>query len=94
MASVTQIPSDTTEKRNPFNKASISTQKNSKHCRFEKRTCPSLVPGAASVTKMFREYRRYQHRHSRGGGLCRERNLLAHPTLDMYLPLSKFESIH
>ena len=23
----------------------------------------------------------------------RERNLLAHPTLDMYLPLSKFESI-
>ena len=24
----------------------------------------------------------------------RERNLLAHPTLDMYLPLSKFESIH
>ena len=24
----------------------------------------------------------------------RERNLLAHPTLDMYIPLSKFESIH
>ena len=24
----------------------------------------------------------------------RERNLLALPTLDMYLPLSKFESIH
>ena len=24
----------------------------------------------------------------------RERNLLARPTLDMYLPLSKFESIH
>ena len=31
-------------------------------------------------------YRRY-----RG---TRERNLLALPTLDMYLPLSKFESIH
>ena len=26
--------------------------------------------------------------------LRRERNLLARPTLDMYLPLSKFESIH
>ena len=24
----------------------------------------------------------------------RERNLLARPTLDMYIPLSKFESIH
>ena len=28
------------------------------------------------------------------GNLVRERNPLAHPTLDMYLPLSKFESIH
>ena len=27
-------------------------------------------------------------------GTLRERNLLAHPTLDMYLPLSKFESIN
>ena len=27
------------------------------------------------------------------GKYTRERNLLAHPTLDMYLPLSKFESI-
>ncbi len=27
-------------------------------------------------------------------GEYRERNLLAHFTLDMYLPLSKFESIH
>ena len=26
--------------------------------------------------------------------VLRERNPLAHPTLDMYLPLSKFESIH
>ena len=25
---------------------------------------------------------------------CREKNLVALPTLDMYLPLSKFESIH
>ena len=33
----------------------------------------------------YRRYRRY---------LWRERNLLALPTLDMYLPLSKFESIH
>ena len=28
------------------------------------------------------------------GTVGRERNLLALPTLDMYLPLSKFESIH
>ena len=28
------------------------------------------------------------------GTEVRERNLLALPTLDMYLPLSKFESIH
>ena len=28
------------------------------------------------------------------GTTRRERNLLALPTLDMYLPLSKFESIH
>ena len=30
----------------------------------------------------------------RSTGTHGERNLLAHPTLDMYLPLSKFESIH
>ena len=28
------------------------------------------------------------------GRVARERNLLALPTLEMYLPLSKFESIH
>ena len=30
----------------------------------------------------------------RGKSALGERNPLAHPTLDMYLPLSKFESIH
>ena len=33
-------------------------------------------------------------RHGTGTGTVRERNLLALPTLDMYLPLFKFESIH
>ena len=40
---------------------------------------PSLDPGRSTAV---------------GAGTSRERNLLARPTLDMYLPLSKFESIH
>jgi len=42
------------------------------------------VLGRANFTLLYFGYLRYR---------SRERNLLALPTLDMYLPLSKFESI-